>query len=62
MNIQISGLPFLLFLIFLVLKLTGYIAWSWLWVTSPIWLPLAVGLLIALCGGVFFGFNIRGKK
>ena len=26
-----------LFLIFLVLKLTGSIAWSWWWITAPLW-------------------------
>lgn len=29
-----------LFLVFLILKLTGIINWSWWWVTSPLWLPL----------------------
>ena len=29
---------FILFAIFLVLKLTAYIAWSWLWITSPLWI------------------------
>lgn len=29
---------FILFAIFLVLKLTAYIAWAWLWVTSPLWI------------------------
>jgi hypothetical protein len=28
----------LTFLVFLVLKLTGVIDWSWWWVTAPIWL------------------------
>lgn len=31
------GFPGLLFLVLLVLKLTGHIAWSWWWVTSPLW-------------------------
>ena len=31
------GLPGLLFLVFLVLKLTGHITWSWWWVTAPLW-------------------------
>jgi len=26
-----------LFIVFLVLKLTGAIAWSWWWVTAPLW-------------------------
>lgn len=40
--------PFTLFLLlFVTLKLTDQIDWSWLWVLSPVWLPLAlvVGLL-----------------
>jgi hypothetical protein len=31
-----------MFLLFLGLKLTNYIDWSWWWVTSPLWLPTAV--------------------
>lgn len=38
-NTNNAGCGFLglLFLVFLVLKLTGYIAWSWWWVTAPLW-------------------------
>ncbi len=41
-NIQVS-LPIctILFVVFLILKLTSVIDWSWWWVTSPIWLPTA---------------------
>lgn len=40
------GLPSLVFLAFLVLKLAGVIAWSWWWVTAPLWVPVAlIGLL-----------------
>lgn len=44
------GLPGILFIVFLVLKLTGNIDWSWWWVTSPIWIPFvaAVSILVAL--------------
>lgn len=35
-------------LIFITLKLTGHITWSWLWVLSPFWIPIAVALLIFL--------------
>lgn len=41
-----------MFLIFLVLKLCGVIAWSWVWVSAPLWIPLAFAL-IALGIGVF---------
>lgn len=36
----------ILFLIFLVLKLTNNISWSWWWVTSPLWIPIASNSLI----------------
>ncbi len=35
------SLTAVLFVVFLVLKLTGNIDWSWWWVTSPLWIPLA---------------------
>jgi uncharacterized membrane protein len=33
-------------LILVILKLTGVIDWSWIWVTSPIWIPIALVLFI----------------
>ena len=36
----------LLTLLFIGLKLTGYIAWSWIWVLAPIWIPICISLLI----------------
>lgn len=36
------GFPGLLALIFIVLKLTGTIAWSWLWVLSPLWISFLI--------------------
>ena len=43
------GLGMILFLIFMTLKLTGNIAWSWWWVTSPLWIPaLIVMAFVAL--------------
>ena len=37
-----------LFIVFLVLKLTGHITWSWLWVFCPLWAPAVVGVIILL--------------
>jgi hypothetical protein len=44
-----NGLGFgtVLFLIFLTLKLTNYITWSWWWITSPIWIPVAFVMVMA---------------
>jgi len=36
----------LLAVAFIVLKLTGVINWSWLWVLAPIWIPTAITLAI----------------
>ena len=38
---------FVLLLIFVVLRLTENIVWSWGWVLAPLWIPL--GLTTILC-------------
>ncbi len=38
----------LLALIFITLKLLGVITWSWLWVLSPIWIPVATVVIICI--------------
>lgn len=40
-----------LLLVFLVLKLCGLIAWPWLWVLAPLWIPLALvlGAVVLVC-------------
>ena len=38
----------LLTIAFIVLKLTGVISWSWLWVLAPIWIPAAIVLAALL--------------
>lgn len=41
----------LLCIVFIVLKLTGNIDWSWWWVLSPIWIPWCVVLgILAIVG------------
>jgi hypothetical protein len=42
-----GGMSFssVLALIFIVLKLCGVINWSWVWVLSPIWITLIIGLI-----------------
>jgi len=47
-----GGIGFLglLTIVFIVLKLMGYIAWSWWWVLSPLWIPWA----LIIGGGIFW--------
>jgi phosphoglycerol transferase MdoB-like AlkP superfamily enzyme len=40
-----TGLPTILLVVFIVLKLTGVISWSWWWVLSPFWIPLGIAIL-----------------
>ena len=42
------GLGTILFVVFLVLKLTEVIDWSWWWVTAPIWIPVALVFAMAI--------------
>ena len=50
------GISGVLFLIFLVLKLVGVIDWSWWWVTAPLWIGLALGLVFLF---IFWLFSRR---
>ena len=49
-TIQFGGTSFtrLLFLVFLTLKLTNVINWSWWWITAPLWIPSAIIIGIGL--------------
>ena len=48
-NIRVSGwLSTLLTVLFVGLKLTNHIDWSWWWVLSPLWISLAIGILVVL--------------
>lgn len=61
----------LLGVLFIGLKLTGYIAWSWWWVLCPFWIGWAILLVlafggVALCGLILLGSaladRVRGKR
>lgn len=55
-NVKTSTTSFplgiILFLIFMTLKLCGVIAWSWIWVTAPIWAPVLIVLTILAVVGL----------
>lgn len=53
MKINVLALGFLLFLVFFILKVTGTVAWSWWWITAPLWVPFALGLGILAFGLLF---------
>jgi hypothetical protein len=43
----------LLTVLFIGLKLTGYIAWSWWWVLSPIWITILIVIAIVAAAIAF---------
>lgn len=43
-----SSIVSVLLSIFVVMKLTQSIDWSWWWVTSPVWLPIAICAVIGV--------------
>lgn len=55
-----SGIGFtgLLTIVFIVLKLTGYITWSWFWVLSPLWIS---GILVFLILGIIVLIAIKNN-
>ena len=54
-----SGIGFsgLLAILFIALKLTGYITWSWLWVLAPIWIPFVIVVFILIIAGIVIALN-----
>ena len=48
----------LLALLFIGLKLGNVIAWSWLWVLAPLWIPAVIILFILLIWLCFMGLAL----
>lgn len=51
------GVTGLLGVAFVVLKLMGYIDWSWWWVTLPFWGGIALVIFLVLIFGFYESFN-----
>ena len=39
-------------LLLIALRLTGAIAWSWLWVLAPLWLPFTILIIVAIFAAI----------
>lgn len=53
------GFSGLLTIVFITLKLLGVINWSWLWVLSPIWISMAIAVIIL---AIFFIIILFGSR
>lgn len=56
------GLGGAIFIVFLVLKLTGTIDWSWWWVTAPIWIPIALAIIAFAIYVVYAVWMVKKRK
>jgi hypothetical protein len=58
----------LLGIVFITLKLTGYIDWPWIWVLCPLWIGPAFFLVVLSVAGVCFllagllGMSVEYRK
>lgn len=52
------GFAGLLFIVFLVLKLTNVISWNWWWVTAPLWGSLAIFIIFLVIVLILMRFNL----
>lgn len=51
--------PVIVFIVFLSLKLSSAIRWSWIWVTSPLWIVTALVLFVAIIYIAVFTYRYR---
>ena len=59
---QGPGVLSLLLVAFIVMKLCGVITWSWLLVLAPLWIPIALILVILLIVGIMVWLNVKQYK
>lgn len=52
------GIYGLLTVALLVLKLSGVISWSWWWTLTPVWLPVALLLVLIVATLVYMKFKM----
>ena len=56
------GFAGLLTIVFIVLKLTEVIAWSWIWVLSPLWIGFLLWIVVVVGVVGFVGWANRPRK
>jgi hypothetical protein len=51
------GFVGLLTIVFIALRLTGYITWPWIWVLAPLWIGVIFWVLIIVIVIAFFALK-----
>jgi len=54
------GIADVFLVVFVVLKLTGVIDWSWWWVLSPLW--IAIGLFVVIAAGISIVYKVKRPR
>lgn len=49
-------------IVFLILKLTNVIDWSWWWVTAPLWMSIGLGIVLVLIYSVVLFCSYTARK
>jgi hypothetical protein len=58
----VTPLSVIVFLAFFFAKIFDKIDWSWWWVFSPLWIPLAIVLSVLILGGIIWVLLILFDK
>lgn len=53
------SLPVVVFVVFLILKLTNLVTWSWWWITSPLWIVAALVVVLAVISFCVLVFRVK---
>lgn len=57
------GFTGVLTIVFIILKLCNVISWSWLWVLSPMWISLAICIIVIIIYFLYYlGLRKNGSK
>ena len=49
---RLLGLAFLTTIIFLILRWTNVIDWRWVWIFAPLWISMALNLVVSIAKDV----------
>lgn len=61
-GIGFFGLLGLLFITLKLLNITAVATWSWLWVLSPLWIPLSIAVIVFIIAAAVAVYAISGIR
>ena len=48
--------------VLIVLKIIGYIAWPWIWILAPLWVPIVLRVIMWIVIGIGFFIGYIGRS